>query len=296
VPERRERGDRRERHVVTDDGVTLAVEESGPSAAGDEGGSGESGGHPPVVLLHGLTATRRYVTMGSNALQRAGLRTIAYDARAHGRSAPAPTRDAYGYERLSADLAQALDALGVERAVLAGASMGAHTALRLALHRPERVAGLGLITPSYDPDPSGGAPYGSWDELARGLREGGVEGFLAAYDFEAVPTAWRETVRKVVRQRLSEHEHPQALADALEVVPRSRPFERLAELASLRMPTLVVGSRDEADPGHPWAVARRYAEQIPGARLAVEEEGRSPLAWQGGQLSRLLAELTLSTR
>lgn len=298
--------ERRERSVLTDDGVTLAVEESGAGAA-----CGASGERPAIVLLHGLTATRRYVTMGSNGLRRAGLRTIAYDARAHGRSEPARTPDAYGYERLSADLGEVLDALGIERAVLAGASMGAHTALGFALSRPERVAGLGLITPSYGcasferptvptadaaTAPGGGeagaSPYGGWDALARGLRANGVEGFLAAYDFEAVPAAWRETVRKVVRQRLSEHEHPQALADALEVVPRSRPFERFAELASVRVPTLVVGSRDEADPGHPLAVARRYAAEIPGARLAVEEEGRSPLAWQGGQLSRLLAELT----
>jgi 3-oxoadipate enol-lactonase len=53
---------------------------------------------------------------------------------------------------------------------------------------------------------------------------------------------------------------------------------------------LVVGSRDESDPEHPLALARQYAEAIPRARLVVEEEGRSPIAWQGGQLSRLLAE------
>ena len=69
------------------------------------------------------------------------------------------------------------------------------------------------------------------------------------------------------------------------------PFEKLADLAALRMPALVVGSRDEADPGHPLAVAELYAGAIPDARLAVEREG-SPLAWQGGQLSRLLLELS----
>jgi hypothetical protein len=60
------------------------------------------------------------------------------------------------------------------------------------------------------------------------------------------------------------------------------------------VPTVVVASRDEADPGHPLAVGERYAEAIPGARLVVEEPGppaRSPIAWQGGQLSRVIAEL-----
>jgi len=51
-----------------------------------------------------------------------------------------------------------------------------------------------------------------------------------------------------------------------------------------------VGSRDEADQGHPLATARRYAEEIEGAQLVVEEEGRSPIAWQGGRLSQLLLD------
>src|SRR5436309_4655969 len=87
----------------------------------------ETGEGVPVVLLHGLTATHRYVVMGSKALERSGHRVISYDARGHGRSTPAPDRGAYGYEELGADLVAVLDALGIERAVLAGASMGAHT-------------------------------------------------------------------------------------------------------------------------------------------------------------------------
>jgi pimeloyl-ACP methyl ester carboxylesterase len=63
------------------------------------------------------------------------------------------------------------------------------------------------------------------------------------------------------------------------------------DLGRLTAPTLVVGSRDEADPGHPLAAARAYAAAIPGARLAVEGPGRAPLAWQGGQLSRLIGAL-----
>ncbi|HWD11292.1 MAG TPA: alpha/beta hydrolase [Solirubrobacteraceae bacterium] len=265
-------------------------------AAGEVTLSGESAGEgPAIVLLHGLTATRRYVVMGSRALERSGHRVIAYDARGHGRSSPAPEAGAYGYELLAGDLEAVLDALDLERAVLAGASMGAHTALRLALTRPERIAGLVLITPSFDPSsPRGGESLADWDALARGLREGGVEGFVAAYDLAAVPPAWRATVETVLRQRLAAHEHPAAVADALEAVPRSRPFEHLEELEAIAVPSVVVASRDEADPGHPLAVAERYAQRIPAARLLVEEAGppaRSPIAWQGGQLSRVIAEL-----
>jgi len=244
------------------------------------------------VLLHGLTATRRYVLMGSRLLERSGYEVVSYDARGHGHSAPAGMPSDYGYEHLARDLEAVLDGLGLERAILAGASMGAHTALRVTLTAPERVTALGLITPAYDPSAAAAAQDGgSWQALAAGLRQGGVEGFLRAYDFSAVPDRWRGTVERVIRQRLSAHEHPQAVADALEVVPRSRPFATMAELAAVEVPAVVVGSRDDADPGHPLVLADRYAAALPGAQLVVEPQDSSPIAWQGGRLSRVLAEL-----
>jgi pimeloyl-ACP methyl ester carboxylesterase len=264
--------------VITRDGVTLALDDSGEGL--------------PVVLAHGLTATRRYVVMGSTALQRSGHRVIAYDARGHGASSPAPDPDDYGYEELGRDLEALLDGLGIERAVLAGASMGAHTLLWLALARPERVAGLILVTPAYDPasndDPQ---RLARWDALSDGLRRGGIEGFLEAQGEPTVPERWRETVIKVIRQRLAMHQHLDAVADALHVVPRSRPFGGIDELATIAVPTTVVASDDEADPEHPLSVGEAYAAAIPGARLVTDEPGHSPIAWQGSQLSRLIAEV-----
>ena len=261
--------------IVERDGVRLAVEEAGPP----EGA--------PIVLLHGLTATRRYVVMGSKALERGGFRVTSYDARGHGRSSAAPS---YRYEDLAADLLAVMDACGVERAVLAGASMGSHTLLRVALAAPERVAGIVAITPAFDPSVPPGLDR--WDELAQGLRCDGIEGFVEAYHVEEqVPQAWVETVRTVLRQRMAQHDDLSAVADALQEVPRSQPFATLDELRAIAVPTVVVADRDEADPGHPLAVGEAYAATIPGARLIVEEPGRSPLAWQGGQLSRVIAEL-----
>jgi pimeloyl-ACP methyl ester carboxylesterase len=249
--------------------------------AGEEAGAGV-----PVVLLHGLTATRRYVVMGSRNLERGGHRVVLYDARGHGRSEPA---SAYGYDALAGDLLAVLDDRGIDRAVLAGASMGGHTAVRLALEHPERAAALVLITPAFDPDdPERGLDR--WDALSRGLRSGGVDGFLEAYGEPRVPDAFRETVKTVLRQRLSAHEHPAAVADALREVPRSHAFSSWDDLGRLDLPVTVVASRDEADPEHPYATGERYAEAIPGARLESEEPGKSPLAWQGGQLSRVIAE------
>ena len=244
----------------------------------------DSGEGTPVVLLHGLTATHRYVVMGSKALERSGHRVIAYDARGHGQSDPA---EPYDYPALAADLQRVLDERGIDRAVLAGSSMGAHTLLRFALEQPERALALVVITPAYDPADFPGDLV-RWEALADGLERGGVEGFVEAYG--PITGPWAETTEKVLRQRLSLHAHPAAVAQALRQVPRSRPFAELSQLAQLPMPVTIVASRDEADPGHPLSVGEAYARTIPGARLITEDAGSSPIAWQGGQLSRVIAE------
>lgn len=257
----------------------------------------EDEGHgTPVVLLHGLTATRRYVVMGSRALQRSAHRVIAYDARGHGQSAPAPSPQAYGYGELGADLVGVLNDLRIGQAVVAGASMGAHTALWLALNHPERVAALVVITPGYDPETfDEPTRLARWDALAEGLSSDGVEGFLAAYGPPPVPNRWRTTVQTVIRQRLELHEHPEAVADALRTVPRSAPFRSLEELEAIAAPTAVVASRDDVDPEHPEALALRYAAAIPGAKVLNDESGQSPLAWQGSRLSRVIAEVAAAS-
>lgn len=245
-----------------------------------------SGEGPAVVLLHGLTATNRYVVMGSKNLERSGHDVIAYDARGHGASDPG---DVYDYAALAGDLIDVMDSAGLKRAVLAGASMGAHTALRVALHWPERVAGLVIATPGYDPDHyDDAAGLVRWDALSKGLREGGVDGFIEAYGPPSTAEQWNDTLVKVLRQRMEAHAHLDAVADALRQVPRSQPFGALAELGAIECPVEVVGSRDEPDPGHPLATARAYAQALK-TDLILEEPGKSPIAWQGGQLSKVIA-------
>jgi pimeloyl-ACP methyl ester carboxylesterase len=266
--------------------MDFRTDADGVSLSGEEAGRGS-----PVVLLHGLTATRRYVVMGSRALERSGHRVIAYDARAHGQSDGARDPHDYGYERLARDLLTVLDDRGVDRAVLAGASMGAHTLIKFALDQPDRVAGLVVMTPAYDPEDRRPGAMDRWDRLAKGLREGGVEGFVEAYGTPAVPEKWLETIDRVLHQRLAAHAHPEALADALQAVPRSRPFEDWSELAAIGAPTVIVASRDEVDPEHPYVTGERYAQEIPGAQLVSEEPGGSPLAWQGAQVSKVISQV-----
>jgi len=258
---------------------------AGLAIRGEKAGEGTA-----IVLCHGLTATRRTVVHGSRVLERAGFAMVSYDARGHGESDPAPAGEGYGYPQLVGDLESVIEAeVGARRLVLVGHSMGAHTAVAFALRNPERPAGLVLVGPVYG-GPISAPSLKYWDGLAAALEGGGVDGFVEYIDRrQRVDSAWRESVLRFTRERMLRHRHLDALVDALRQVPRSRPFESMEELDSLPIPSLVVASHDDADPGHPYEVAAAYAERLPMARLLAEGEGESPLAWQGGKLSRAIA-------
>jgi 3-oxoadipate enol-lactonase len=263
------------------------ISSGGVRLAGEEVGEG-----PAVVLLHGLTATRRYVLHGSVTLARRGYRLVSYDARGHGESSPAPEDEGYEYEALTRDLAAVLASRSADDGpVLCGHSMGCHTAVAHALEHAGEVAALVLAGPVTLGVPATDEALAYWDRLADGLEKGGVDGFMKAYEasLEAV-SSWRQTSLRITRERMKLHRHPEAVARALREVPRSLPFEGLAELETLDVPALVVASYDEADPGHPYAIAEAWAERLPAGRLVSEEPGKSPLAWQGGRLSRVIAD------
>ena len=251
--------------------------------AGEAAGDG-----PPLVLLHGLSATRRNVVQGSRHLIRRGYRLIGYDARGHGASDPAPR---YEYADLVGDLEAVLAHLELEGAVLVGSSMGAATAMAFALKHPERVPALVQITPAYNGHArTGDLDGGGWERLASALERGGVDAFVDAALPDGLPERWREVAREATRQRMERHEHPDAVAQALREVPRSVAWEGLEPLKRLDLPVLIVGSRDDADWLHPLSVAQDYARRLPRAELVVEEEGQSPLAWQGARLSGAIGD------
>jgi len=256
-----------------------------PQLRGEAAGEGA-----PIVLCHGITATRRYVLHGSRSLERAGYRTIAYDARGHGESDPAPAGEGYGYPFLVGDLERVVAAeVGEGRFFLAGHSMGAHTAVAYALAHPERLAGLIVVGPVYKGEITDAA-LEYWDGLADALERGGVDGFVEFIsERQGIESAWRDSVLRFTRERMLLHRDLGAVVAALRETPRSRPFESMDDLKGLEVPSLVVASHDDADPGHPYAVAEAYAQALPNARLVSEGERESPLAWQGGRLSREIA-------
>jgi pimeloyl-ACP methyl ester carboxylesterase len=258
--------------------TSFQVERDGVVLRGEQAGDG-----PPIVLLHGLSATRRNVVQGSRHLIKRGYRLIAYDARGHGVSSPG---EGYDYAELVNDLEAVLDHLGIDRTALVGSSMGAATAMAFTLEHPERVAALVQITPAYTGYARTGDVDGdSWERMAAELERGGVDAFVEVAQPEGIPERWREIAREATRQRMERHDDPAAVAAALREVPRSIAWKGLDVLCDLDVPVLIVGSRDEADSLHPLGVAEEYDRRLPRSELVVEERGKSPLAWQGARLS-----------
>ena len=178
--------------------------------------------------------------------------------------------------------ARVLDERGIERAVLAGASMGAHTLLRFALEHPERAAALVVITPAYDPvDNDDPTRLARWDALADGPARAAAS--RASSRPTAIPACPRRGARRCSRccaSAWARHEHPEAVADALRAVPRSRPFGTLHDLAAIEAPTV---DRGRPRRGRPRAPAER------GGGLRARHPGRAAGGRGAGPLADRVA-------
>ncbi|HEY2258532.1 MAG TPA: alpha/beta fold hydrolase [Solirubrobacteraceae bacterium] len=106
----------------------------------------EAGAGEPVVMLHGLGATK--VSFLPTVAALAGRhRAIAVDLPGFGDSVK-PIRAAYDPPYFAEVILALLDAMGFERAHLIGNSMGGRIAIEIGLRAPERVGRLGLLAPS----------------------------------------------------------------------------------------------------------------------------------------------------
>lgn len=99
-------------------------------------------GAPVVLAIHGITATSRAWLAIARALGESAA-LLAVDLR--GRGASAPLGPPFGFDAHVADLLTLLDHLELTAPVLAGHSLGAYVAARLAVRHPERVARLVLV-------------------------------------------------------------------------------------------------------------------------------------------------------
>jgi pimeloyl-ACP methyl ester carboxylesterase len=136
-----------------DDDTPLAGFERGtvatPSVATHYVRRGEG---PPLVFVHGAIMDHRMWAPQLDALAEE-FTVVAYDVRGHGLTGGSPA-ERYSMDRYAADLDALLSALGVERSVLVGLSMGGAIAQVYAATYPERVAGV-VLADTFTPAPTG---------------------------------------------------------------------------------------------------------------------------------------------
>lgn len=253
-----------------------------------EAGSGDG---PPIVVLHGLCGTGDAV-LSRGVLARAGHRVIAYDARGHGRSERAAGPESYRYETLCGDLRAVLDACVDRPPLLVGASMGGVTAARLLLGQdPEAVVGLVLVTPAFDPRRRlTSEERQRAEEFVTALRTGDRDAFARADPLPGDHPGITATMRELLHRRLERHADLDAVADAVEGLVPDVAFSSFDQLRALRVPSVVVASRDHWDGLHPYEIAAAWAQALPRGRLVCEPPGRVPLAWRPRRLADLVAD------
>ncbi len=261
----------------------------------------EAGRGEPLVILHG--GDGQGVDWAPLMAELQGdMRLYAIDRPGYGLSDPFDYRRV-DLRRHAADfVVSALDALGLERATIAGGSMGGFFALATAFERPERVRALALV----------GMPVGLARRIAPAMRVlCGVPGLADLF----VARLARPTAKARRRQyRDMFHIDPQTVPDVyfdMQVAGMRIPgalstwavlLRRVAglrgmrdevtfadELDRLRPPTLVVwGQHDMA----PAAAGRAAVERIPDGRFVeLPGTGHFPFLERPGETARLIREL-----
>lgn len=230
----------------------------------------EHGSGPHLVVAHGLMASVATSHMFGERIEdiaARGVHVIAYDARGHGRSGYTARRQDYHWRALAEDMYALIRALGLGRAAVYGGSIGAATALLLALEHPDAVDKLILrVPPPFD------------DEGSRPVRR--VFSLLALSYMLLGPSRTARLVTALPAQRKFQREHPgtdmrsffgsqrrPAIVAAIRGALLDAPQLPLHRLADIEHPTLILTHPD--DPLHPLASGELLHERMPHAKLAV---------------------------
>jgi len=253
----------------------------------------DSGGadRPAVLLIMGLgMQLTAWPPALVEALVRGGLRVIRFDNRDIGLSSSLdhlgtpnllwesfkhrlwlPVRAPYRLHDMAADALGLLDALGIARAHVVGASLGGMVAQRMALAAPQRVLTLtSLMSTSSARFLPGPAPQVVKALLARprdASEAAIVDHFVHVFQVigsPGFPTPEAE-LRERVLASIRRSYHP--AGSARQLAAATADTRRARELRSIRVPTLVLHGMD--DPLVPVACARDTARRIPGAQLVT---------------------------
>jgi 3-oxoadipate enol-lactonase len=186
-------------------------------------------------------------------------RVIRWDMRGHGRS-PVPPGP-YELADIGGDAVALLDRLGVERAHVAGVSLGGMTSMWLAINAPERVDRL---VPCFTSALLG--PPEMWQDRVARIRAGGMDAVAAAVAERWLSAEARAT-QPALHARLRAMLAAQPADGYAELCGAIERMDLRAGLRGVTAPTLVVAG--EQDPATPPEHAELIASLIPGARLEV---------------------------
>ena len=156
----------------------------------------------PLVFLHGF-GNDAHVWDESAPLVAEHYRTLAFDMRGHGDSDCDP-EGRYDHLTMAMDVEAAIEALGIERLVLVGHSMGGRVAMHVAGRNPEKMAGLVIVDSGPDLDARGTTRIRMETESAE-LAFGSVADY-ARILIELYPAAKPETMAKLAGHWLRERE------------------------------------------------------------------------------------------
>lgn len=221
----------------------------------DSGGDGA-----PVVFQHGLTGDYRQPL---SSFKNRDARLVILECRGHGGSEMGPEEE-LDIAAFADDVRALLRHLNIATAYFAGISMGAATVANLATRRPEAVAGLALIRPSwYDrPCPANMAPFAAAADFLDLLGPGeGKRRYAVSGSFLALEQASPDNAASLLA--LFDRDDPAATVRLLRRLLVADPGLDLATLGGLSVPITVMGTG--MDSVHPAALARRLAEALPQA-------------------------------
>ena len=247
--------------------------------------------HPAVLLIMGAAASMdRWEEPFCERLAAAGRSVVRYDLRDTGGSTTYPPGEpGYSGDDLVADALGILDQLGIERAHVAGLSMGGALAQRIAIDHPERVLSLTLMSTS--PVGSGGPQLPGMSDALRAVFSGEGPAEPDWSDREAAIAFMLEGERPYAGSRGIDEEAMRALLGRVYDRSSSLPSANnhfvidgsdsdRAQLAEITAPALVIHGTD--DPLFPPAHGEALASEIPGAELLlIEGLGHElpPWAW-----------------
>ena len=161
-------------------------------------------------------------------------RIVVYDQRGHSDSTPVTDPALYDADRMAEDMTAVLDALGIERAIVGGESMGAATTLRFALRHPERVERLLITAPAFGDQPNPAAER--LEDMGRTITKLGLGELLRlAAIRQRDELGWSPEAIAYARANFASHD-PASLAVALGTVPDWLVFSDLSVLSKLISP------------------------------------------------------------